>query len=49
MRTALTRDYKETVMARIQRDRKFALSLYAEAMSALLEGETAEGLSQRIH
>jgi DNA-binding phage protein len=42
---ALTRDYKETVMVRIKRDRKFARALYAEAMSALLEGETAEGLS----
>ena len=42
---ALTREYKETVMARIQRDRKFARALYAQAMSALLDGETAEGLS----
>jgi len=42
---ALTRDYKETIMARIQRARKFARALYAEAVSALLEGETAEGLS----
>jgi DNA-binding phage protein len=42
---ALTRDYQETVVARIQRDRKFACALCAEAMSALLEGETAEGLS----
>jgi len=42
---ALTRDYKETIMARIKRDRKFARALYAEAVSALLEGETAEGLS----
>jgi DNA-binding phage protein len=42
---ALTRDYKETVMARIKRDRKFARALYGEAMSALLAGETAEGLS----
>ena len=32
-------------MARIKRDRKFARALYAEAMSALLEGEIAEGLS----
>ena len=32
-------------MARIKRDRKFARALYAEAMNALLEGETAEGLS----
>src|SRR5713101_6301158 len=42
---ALTRDYKETVLARIKRDRKFARALFAEAMNALLEGETAEGLS----
>ncbi len=42
---ALTREYRETVLARIKRDRKFARALYAEAMSALLEGETAEGLS----
>lgn len=45
MKTALTRDYKETVVARIKRDRKFVRALYAEAMSALLEGETADGLS----
>ena len=42
---ALTRDYKETVVARIKRDRKFARALYAEAVGAFLEGETAEGLS----
>jgi DNA-binding phage protein len=42
---ALTRDYKATVVARIARDPKFARALYAEAVSALLEGETAEGLS----
>ena len=42
---ALTRDYKATVVARIKRDRKFARALYAEALGALLEGETAEGLS----
>ncbi len=42
---ALTRDYKETVVARIKRDSRFARALYAEAMSALLEGETTEGLS----
>src|SRR5256885_13736356 len=41
----LTRDYKETVVARIKRDRKFAHALYVEALSAFLEGETAEGLS----
>src|SRR5881296_1716502 len=42
---ALTREYRETVVARIKRDRKFARALYAEAMNALLDGETAEGLS----
>ena len=42
---ALTRDYKATVMARIQRDPKFARALYVEAVNALLEGETDEGLS----
>lgn len=42
---ALTRDYKETVLARIKRDPKFARALYAEAVNALLEGETDEGLS----
>ena len=42
---ALTREYKETVLARIKRDPKFARALYAEAVNALLEGETAEGLS----
>ena len=42
---ALTRDYRETLVARIKRDRKFARALCAEAMSALLEGEMAEGLS----
>ena len=42
---ALTRKYRETVVARIKRDPKFARALCAEAMNALLEGETAEGLS----
>jgi hypothetical protein len=42
---ALTRDYKETVVARIKRDPKFAPALYAEALSALLDGETTGGLS----
>lgn len=42
---ALTRDYKETVLKRIQKDNKFAQALYVEAMNALLAGETEEGLS----
>ena len=41
----LTRDYKETVMARIKREPKFARALYAQALGALLEGETTIGLS----
>src|SRR5438105_4739496 len=42
---ALTREYGETDVAPIKRDRKFARALYAEALSALMDGETAEGLS----
>jgi DNA-binding phage protein len=42
---ALTREYKETVLARIKRDPKFARALYAEAVNALMEGETDVGLS----
>jgi DNA-binding phage protein len=42
---ALTKDYKATVLARIKRDPKFARALYAEAITALLDGETTEGLS----
>lgn len=42
---ALTRAYKETVLARIKHDPKFAQALYAEAINAILDGETAEGLS----
>ena len=42
---ALTRDYKQTVLARIKRDPKFARALYAEAVNSLLEGETEVGLS----
>jgi DNA-binding phage protein len=40
-----TRDYRETIIARIKREPKFAQGLYAEAVNAILEGETAEGLS----
>jgi DNA-binding phage protein len=42
---ALTCEYKKTVLSRLQRDPKFARALYAEAINALLEGETAIGLS----
>ncbi len=42
---ALTRDYRETVLAHIQRDPKYARAFYAEAMDSLIEGETEVGLS----
>lgn len=42
---ALTRDYRETVLARIRRDRKFTAALLAEAVSALIEGDKATALS----
>jgi DNA-binding phage protein len=42
---ALTKAYRETVLARIKREPKFARALYAEAITAILEGETEEGLS----
>jgi DNA-binding phage protein len=42
---ALTKTYKTTVLARIQREPKFARALYAEALNALIEGEVAAGLS----
>jgi len=45
MALALTREYKDTVLARIQRDSKFARALYVEAVNALFEGETDEALS----
>jgi len=40
-----TRDYRETIIARIKREPKFARGLYAEAINAILAGEAAEGLS----
>jgi DNA-binding phage protein len=43
---ALTRAYRETIIARIKRDRKFARAIYAGAIEMLLEGETAEALSR---
>jgi DNA-binding phage protein len=40
---ALTRDFKETVMARAQRDRKFREAMFSEAINAYLSGDTATG------
>ena len=36
---ALTRDFKETVNARVQRDPEFAIALLDEAVSLFLNGE----------
>src|SRR3989304_4693604 len=36
---ALTRDYKETIKERAEKDPRFAASLMKEAMTAFLEGE----------
>ena len=46
MNMALTRDYKETVLARVRSDRKFTRLFFAGAIEMLLEGETAEALSR---
>jgi DNA-binding phage protein len=40
---ALTRSFKETVMARARRDSRFREALFTEAINAYLAGETAEG------
>ena len=40
-----TRDYRETVMARIKREPKFARLLCVDAVEMILDGETNEGLS----
>jgi DNA-binding phage protein len=42
---ALTRSYKETILAELQRDPEFRKSVYTEAVTALLEGEQAIALS----
>ena len=40
---ALTRDFKETVMARIQKDTRFRRALLAEAVETLLNGDLDTG------
>ena len=40
---ALTRDFKETVLARVQRDGKYREALFSEAINAYLAGDTATG------
>jgi DNA-binding phage protein len=40
---ALTRDFKETVLARAQRDGRFREALFTEAINAYLAGDSATG------
>ena len=40
---ALTRDFKETIRARAQRDPEFRESLLSEAIECLLSGDVASG------
>ena len=42
---ALTREYRETVINRLQGDKEFTAALFAEAISALVEGEKETTLS----
>lgn len=42
---ALTRSYKETIMAELQRDPEFRKAVYAEAITALLGGEQSVAFS----
>src|SRR4029079_12256315 len=42
---ALTRDFRETVMARVRADRRFREALLSEAIEAFLAGEAATGKS----
>lgn len=40
---ALTRDFRETVLARVQRDRAFREALLSEAFNAFLDGDPGAG------
>lgn len=42
---ALTRSYKETILAELQNDPEFRQAAFEEAITALLEGEQEEALS----
>lgn len=42
---ALTREFKDTVVTRVQRDPRFRESLFTEAMNAYLGGDTGTGKS----
>jgi hypothetical protein len=40
---ALTREFKDTVAARVQRDSRFREALFTEALNAYLAGDTTAG------
>ena len=40
---ALTREFKETILARAQRDARFRQALFTEAINAYLAGDTMTG------
>jgi DNA-binding phage protein len=40
---ALTRDFRDTVLARAQRDPRFGEAMFTEALDAYLAGDTATG------
>lgn len=40
---ALTREFKDTIAARVQRDPRFREALFTEAINAFLGGDTATG------
>ena len=42
---ALTREYRETVIERLRADREFTAAVFAEAISAFVEGDKATTLS----
>jgi len=42
---ALTRDFKQTVVARVRRDPKFRQALFTEAINAYLAGDIVTGKS----
>lgn len=42
---ALTKDYRTSVIERIQRDPEYTAALYAEAVGSLVEGDKATALS----
>ncbi len=44
---ALTRDFRETIQARAQRDPRFREALFTEAINAYLSGDTTAGKAEQ--